>query len=73
MTNWKYVESSMIDAFRYSEPNQALEVMFKNGSIYQYFDVPPAVFEQFSSASIEGSYGKSFNGFIRGHYRYARL
>lgn len=72
MIQWKPVSSSNINAFRYDEPSRKLEVRFNDGSEYQYYDVPPATYEDFSNPA-DGSYGKSFHRLIKGHYRYVRL
>lgn len=62
-------ESSNIARFRYDEANQVLFVEFKNGSVYQYFDVPSNVFEQMKAASSKGGF---LARIIKGTYRYAR-
>jgi hypothetical protein len=72
MISWKQVSSSNISAIRYDESSRTLEVRFNDGSEYQYFDVPPSVYQDFSTP-FDGSYGKSFHRLIKGHYRYARV
>lgn len=47
-----------------------LEVEFRSGSVYQYFDVPAVEFEQLLSAASVGQY---FCRFIRDCYRYVQL
>ena len=69
--NWiETPESSNISRFKYDEDNQALYVEFKNGSTYQYFDVPETVFEQMKAASSKGSFVAQV---LKGTYRYARV
>ena len=69
--NWiESPESSNITRFRYDQNNQVLFVEFKNGSVYQYFDVPEQVFEQMTSAP---SRGKFLAQVVKGTYRYARV
>lgn len=63
------VSSSTIDSVDYDDSTLSLEIMFKNGTLYQYFDVPRNVFEGLLSAGSQGQY---FNAHIKGHYRYAR-
>jgi hypothetical protein len=64
------VISSTIARIGYEDSSQLLQVNFLNGNIYQYFDVPPAVFQELMASESKGSYlGK----FIRGHFRYARM
>jgi hypothetical protein len=62
-------ESSNIARFRYEAETLTLEIEFKNGNIYQYFDFPEPVYEAFCQA---GSKGQFFYQNIRGVYRYAR-
>jgi KTSC domain len=62
-------ESSNILRFRYEAETLTLEIEFKNGNIYQYFDVPEPVYEAFCQA---GSKGEFFVQSIRGAFRYAR-
>ena len=61
--------SRSIARFRYEMETLTLEVEFKKGDIYQYFDLPEPVYEAFCQAD---SKGKFFNQSIRGVYRYAR-
>ena len=69
--NWiETPESSNISRFKYDEDNQALYVEFKNGSTYQYFDVPKTVFEQMEAAPSKGSFLAQV---LKGAYRYARV
>jgi len=72
MHEWTHVSSSNISAFRYDEDSCLLEIEFLNGSVYQYFDVPMSVFENFSHPPGD-SFGRYFSRFIRGVFRYARL
>jgi len=47
-----------------------LEVEFQNGNVYQYFDVPEAVYQEFRQAPSRGQF---LNTNIKGVYRYARM
>ena len=62
-------ESSNIVRYRYDEESQTLEVEFKGGNIYQYFDVPIGLAEEFGMAPSKGQY---FGQNIRNAFRYAR-
>lgn len=62
-------ESSNIARFRYEVETLTLEVEFKNGNIYQYFDLPEPVYVAFCQAASKGTF---LNQNIRGVYRYAR-
>jgi hypothetical protein len=46
-----------------------LEIEFKSGRIYQYFDVPETVYQELMTAP---SHGKFFNAYIRSVYRSAQ-
>jgi hypothetical protein len=46
-----------------------LEIEFKKGGTYQYFEVPESLFSQMQAA---GSKGQFFAQNIKGIYRYAR-
>jgi hypothetical protein len=47
-----------------------LEVEFKNGAIYQYFDVPESAHVELMTAP---SIGKYINEQIKNSYRYAQI
>lgn len=64
------VESSSLNSIGYDDASQTLEVEFKNGFVYQYFDVPPSVYLELAGASSIGQY---FNSSIRNAYRYAQI
>ena len=64
------VTSSSIASVGYEAAAQTLEVEFLNGSVYQYFGVPPAVHSALLDAGSVGSY---FSRNIKNNYRYARL
>jgi hypothetical protein len=64
------ISSSTIAELGYDETSQVLEIMFNNGRLYQYFEIPRAVFEEFRNS---GSVGQYFNSQVRDRYRYARL
>lgn len=63
-------ESSNISSFSYEESNQVLRVEFKNGSLYDYFDIPEFVFNEMKNAGSKGQY---LADNIKGTYRYARV
>jgi hypothetical protein len=68
--DWIPVVSSNLSRVRYDADTSTLEVEFNNGRAYQYFDVPPQVFDALLSAE---SHGKFLHSQIKGHYRYVRL
>lgn len=68
--NWIVVDSSTISRMAYDEPRKALAVEFKNGSRYEYYDLPPHVFQQMNGSASKGQFLSSN---IKGRYRYARI
>jgi hypothetical protein len=64
------VDSSNVAAVGYEEDSQTLQVEFNNGSTYQYFDVPQAIFDDLLGASSVGQY---LNKIVKGTYRYSRV
>ncbi len=64
------VQSSNLAEIGYNPQSQTLEIMFRNGAVYQYFDVPEHVFKELLDAASPGRY---FHSAIKGSYRYARL
>lgn len=65
-----YVSSSNVLSIGYHEPAETLEVEFLNGYIYQYYNVPMALYQQFMQA---GSKGKFLNEYIKNFYPYSRV
>lgn len=64
------VTSSNISEVGYDETSRILEVLFSNGSVYQYFDVPPQIYTELMQA---GSIGQYLNANVKGNFRYARV
>ncbi len=64
------VTSSTIAEIGYDERSRSLEILFRNGRLYQYFDVPPQEHRELMNA---GSHGRYLNAHIKGRYRYARV
>lgn len=68
--NWIEVESEAIRAIAFNQGTSQLKIKFINGSVYQYDEVPFAVFDAFTIADSKGRY---FNCFIDKHYSYRRI
>ena len=62
------VDSTTLRTVGYDAERQLLQIEFKNLSIYQYFDVPTAVYEELMQASSKGAY---FNRSIRPRFDYS--
>lgn len=64
------LESSNLESAGYDDDTATLEVAFKNGSVYQYFDVPRHVFDGLMAADSPGGY---HHREIRDVYRYRQV
>ena len=65
-----FVESPNVARVGYDNDAHTLHVEFKNGSAYQYFDVPRVIYEGILNT---GSAGQYLSQVIKGSYRYARV
>jgi len=63
------VSSDNLMSVGYEPSSMTLEIEFKSGRIYQYFDVPETVYQELMTAP---SHGKFFNAYIRSVYRSAQ-
>lgn len=66
----KRIVSSNLAEIRHDARTHTLEVCFKNGGIYQYFDVPESIHHDLKKADSPGGY---LNREIKGRHRYARV
>ncbi len=64
------VTSSNIAEVGYDKESQTMEILFSNGRIYQYFDVPDQTYHDLLTAS---SHGQFLAREIKGRFRYARV
>jgi len=67
---WTAMESSALKAAAYVERQALLYLLFRNGDIYRYFDVPGWQYQEFLAADSKGRY---FGRNIRGRFRYERI
>jgi len=63
------VNSSNIRSIGYDVTSSILEVEFTSNEVYQYFNVPEYLFQQFLNAQ---SHGQFLNDNIRYNYRYQK-
>ena len=68
--NRRPVTSSNVASVGYDQNTLTLEVEYHSGSVYQYFDVPEAVYQEFMAAD---SLGRYLNQNIKNSYRYAQI
>lgn len=64
------VRSSDLRSVGYDLNSSTLEIKFRSGGLYQYYNVPMSVYDGLMSAS---SHGKYFHRNIKGKYRYRRI
>ena len=65
------VVSSALASAGYDADTQTLEIEFRNsGSVYQYSNIPPELFEELITAP---SIGRYYNRSIKGRYRCIRI
>ncbi len=61
------LDSSVLSSARYDPDQRLLEIEFRTGRIYRYFNVPMEVFRDLLQAQSKGRF---FNRFIRDNYQY---
>lgn len=64
------VSSSNIDQVGYDASTETMQVVFQNGSVYEYRGVPQGEYDALMSAPSLGSY---LNRNIRNNYAYEKL
>lgn len=66
-----YVSSSNLASVGYDASLNTLEIQFKNGGIYQYFNVPESIYKGLMNASSHGSY---FDAYVKkAGYSYTKV
>ena len=50
------VSSSAVSSLGYDERQSVLEVEFRSGAVYDYFDVPPKVWKELQKAPSKGQF-----------------
>jgi hypothetical protein len=63
------VESSCLASVGYAPELRTLEVEFRNGLVYRYYEVSHLTYETLVRSDSKGRY---LNQAIKGHHRYAR-
>ena len=62
------VDSTTLRTVSYDAERQLLRIEFQNRSVYQYFEVPAAVYQELMQAPSKGAY---FNRSIRPRFDFA--
>lgn len=52
----EYVASSNIVSIGYDESSQTLEVEFKDGAVYQYYNVGQSIYDEFIKSPSKGQF-----------------
>ena len=64
------VESSSLASIGYDNATETLEIEFRRGGIYQYYNVPSRIFDELM---VAGSKGQFFHAYIKSTYSYAKM
>jgi hypothetical protein len=64
------VSSTTVISVGYDEPSQTLEVEFKSGSVYQYYNVDNGLYEQFIASASKGQF---VHIYIKNAYPFSRV
>jgi KTSC domain-containing protein len=63
------VESATLATVAYDVAREVLQLEFRDGGVYQYFEVPADIYEALLHAKSKGQY---FNLAIRGRFQFER-
>lgn len=66
----QHVTSDNLAEVGYDPESETLEIQFRRGGVYQYYNVPAFMHERLMTAD---SLGRFFNAEIKGHYPEAKL
>jgi hypothetical protein len=64
------VESKVFKLVMYSSETRMLSVVFQNGRVYEYFEIPKTVFEGLMRSQHKGGY---YNRQIKSRFKYRRV
>lgn len=64
------VASSNVASIGYDSSSETLEVEFIGGSVYQYYNISPDLYEKLMSAPSKGQF---LNSYIKNGYPYSRV
>jgi len=64
------VESTTLKSLSYLTERSLLDLEFRDGAVYRFFDVPPGCLEQLLASDSKGAY---FNLRIRNRFRHQRV
>jgi len=64
------VSSSNLRSVGYDTSTWTLEIEFRKGRVYQYYDVPEDIYNQLVTASSKGTF---HHRYIKNRYRYLKM
>lgn len=64
------LRSSLLANATYDASQSILQLQFRDGAIYRYFQVSPRCYQELLNADSHGTY---FNQYIRGRYPYLKI
>lgn len=68
------IESRTLEEFTYRVRSQVLEVVFRTGAVYRYYNVPLAVaIGLWNAVLLKESVGSYFSHYVRDVYQYQQL
>ena len=64
------VNASILQSVGYNEQYETLEVEFRNGAVYQYYNCPKPIYDELMNSASKDQY---FNSRIRDRLPYSRV
>lgn len=61
--------STVIASLEYDKADSTLIICFISGSVYEYYQVPEALFNQFKQYRVKGVF---YNRYIKGKFEYTK-
>lgn len=62
-------KSTTIHKIEYNEPAKSMDIEFRSGNVYRYYNVPARMWKVFQLyIECEGSPGSFFNEYVKGQY-----
>ena len=62
-------KSTTIHKVEYNDEQKAMDIEFRSGNVYRYYNVPPRMWKVFQLyIECEGSPGSFFNEYVKGQY-----
>jgi hypothetical protein len=62
--------SAVVKYYKYNADNHTLTIHYVSGMVYEYLEVPEAVFDELKQSKSKGTY---LNKFIKGRFDYRKV